>query len=257
MQILHKLELLVRQSCDQVFGQIADLTTRIKDDGSLVTATDLALQERLISELQAQWQYPVLGEEMSAAQQQALLADSTSGLWIVDPLDGTTNFASGVPYYAISIGLWQNGEITHALVYDPNRDECFTAAKGQGSWCNGVPISRHPAMPAADQAIANIDFKRLPATLATKIVTEHPFRSIRSQGSVALDLCWLANNRFQVYLHGGSRLWDYGAGMLIATEAGSRIEQFYAHPFDRHDASLTPFPIAGSNGGLDIGFLWH
>jgi len=106
------------------------------------------------------------------------------------------------------------------VIYDPIRDECFSAIKGKGAWLNGQKISRSDAPETLPDCIALIDFKRLPEKLAVKLVTNPPYRSQRSFGSVALDWCWLAMGRTHIYLHGKQMLWDYAAGFLIAEESG-------------------------------------
>ena len=200
------------------FGQIS---RQYKADKSIVTEADLATQNALIKELKKRWpDFEFLAEEMTAQQQEQHMAQAENGLWIVDPLDGTSNFASGIPYFAISIALYYKGHVRLGLVYDPNRDEAFTATDSTAATCNGHPLKPSDTPAELARAIGVIDFKRLPPELAKKLVTQQPFSSQRSFGSVALDWCWLAANRFHVYLHGRSNIWDYAAGELIFRQAG-------------------------------------
>lgn len=195
----------------------------IKSDNSLLTMTDLRLQQALSDLLQQRWpDVSFLGEEMDAGEQQQIWESSKAGLWCLDPLDGTSNFAMGIPFYAVSLALIQNQQVVLGLVYDPVRRECFSAAKGQGAWLNGAALQKPPAPEKLADAMAIVDFKRLPAELARRLASEQPFRSQRSFGSVALDWCWLATGRGQVYLHGRQNIWDYGAGQLIFNEAGGK-----------------------------------
>jgi len=192
-----------------------------KADGSLLTEADLAMQHSLAAELAARWPaLRLLGEEMPAATQQALLADTGDGLWVLDPLDGTSNFAAGLPLFGVSLALVRDGRVRLGLVYDPLSRECFTAIAGQGAWLNGEPLRLDCRRDALDDCLALVDFKRLPADLACRLASTAPYRSQRSLGSVALDWCWLAAGRLQLYLHGAQRLWDYGAGALVFSEAG-------------------------------------
>lgn len=192
-----------------------------KADGSLVTAIDVAMQQALRQRLQQQWpEYALLGEEMSLPEQQSLIDDSKAGLWCLDPLDGTSNFASGLPFFSVSLALLADGGIRLGVVYDPQRDELFAASEGQGATVNGRPLCCRKATTPLRDCIAVVDFKRLPTALAVRLVSAPPYRSQRSFGSVALDWCWLAASRYQVYLHGRQRLWDYAAGSLILAEAG-------------------------------------
>jgi len=191
-----------------------------KPDGSVVTEADLIMQEQLTSRLKEA--YPdidLLGEEMTADQQQSLLT-SSKALWCLDPVDGTSNFAAGVPYFSVSLALIENGIVTLGIVYDPIRDECFSAQLGQGAHLNKLPLSSKDTGLSLQRAIALIDFKRLSSELATQLVTEIPFGSQRSLGSIALELCWLAAGRGHIYLHAKQHLWDYAAAHLILSEAG-------------------------------------
>lgn len=200
--------------------QGTQLTDR-KADGSLVTATDLALQQAISRCLLSYFPHiQVLGEEMSEAEQEAVLA--TGLCWLLDPLDGTSNFSHGIPVYGVSCALLQQGEVIAGLVYDPNRKECFHALRGEGAWLNNQPLKRTVSEHSGQlkDAMAIIDTKRLDAPLAQAISQQHPYHSQRSFGSVALDWCWLAQGRIQTYLHGKQKLWDFAAGALIAQEAG-------------------------------------
>jgi myo-inositol-1(or 4)-monophosphatase len=191
-----------------------------KPDGSIVTDADMAMQQRLESALLQSFPgITLLGEEMSPEQQQMLLA-SGKPLWCVDPIDGTSNFAAGFPYFCVSIALIENGESTLGLVYDPIHDECFIGKKHSGATLNGEPLDVHSAPESLDKTIASIDFKRLPHDLSTRLIIDKPYASQRSLGSITLELCWLAAGRTHVYLHGKQHLWDYAAADLILREAG-------------------------------------
>jgi myo-inositol-1(or 4)-monophosphatase len=191
-----------------------------KQDGSFVTEADFLVQRNLSAWLAEQWpDIGFLGEEMESSKQRALL-DSECPIWCLDPLDGTTNFVSDIPYFCISLALVARGKVRLAIVYDPNRDECFSAIRGEGACLNGKPIGPHACRTGLAGSTALVDFKRLPKALSTRLVTETPYTSQRSFGSVALDLCWIAAGRCDVYLHGRSNIWDYAAGMLVLEESG-------------------------------------
>lgn len=192
-----------------------------KPDGSVVTEADLIMQNRIESELKQH--YPdiaLLGEEMTTEQQQSLLA-SNKPLWCLDPIDGTSNFAAGMPYFSISLALIHEGQPVAALVYDPIRDECFSAKAGQGTYLNGQKLEPKEVGLSLKQSIALIDFKRLTPELATRLITHRPYASQRSLGSIALELCWVAAGRGHIYLHAKQHLWDYAAAQLILNEAGA------------------------------------
>jgi len=203
----------------------------LKSDGSIVTEADLACQQAVAAALAARWpQIPLLGEEMAADAQQRLLEHAADGLWCLDPLDGTSNFAAGIPYFALALAYVRSGEVQLGLVYDPVRDECYSAARGQGAWLNGMPLrARATGLPLA-RCVAMVDFKRLAPPLATRLACSPPFASQRNFGSSALDWCQLAAGRGQLYLHGRQNLWDYAAGSLILAEAGGRAETLQGEP---------------------------
>lgn len=194
--------------------------TQQKSDGSLVTEADYAMQQNLENALQQHWpDIPLLGEESPPDQQQSLL-DTAERLWILDPLDGTSNFAAGLPFFAVSLALLEAGEVRLGVIYDPLHQECFYAEKQQGAWLNGKRLQAKPPRTPLQQGIGLIDFKRLAPPLAQQLVSQPPYASQRSLGSVVLDWCWVAAGRVHVYLHGKQKLWDYAAASLILSEAG-------------------------------------
>jgi len=224
-----------------------------KADGSLLTEADLSMQRTLTEKLKAHWpRYPLLGEEMPVDRQQALLANSGAGLWVLDPLDGTTNFAAGLPLFGVSLALVQDGRVVLGVVYDPISRECFSAIAGQGAWLNGELLRLDCPHERLADCVGLVDFKRLPAALACRLASDAPYRSQRSLGSVALDWCWLATGRMQLYLHGAQRLWDYGAGALVFAEAGGAGGRLAALDGDfQHDLTLSPrIGLAAGNAEL-------
>jgi len=213
--------MVITAAREELLPRFRQVGYRHKADDSLLTEADLAMQQRLAQEFSRRWpQIAFLGEEMGAEEQQRLLSGGEQGVWIVDPLDGTRNFASGLPFFSVSVALLLDGGVVLGVVYDPMRDECFSAAVGQGAYCNGMPLRALTSPQELRQTTTIIDFKRLAPELASRLVTERPFSSQRSFGSVAMDWCWLAAGRCHTYLHGAQRMWDYAAGLLIFTEAG-------------------------------------
>jgi len=205
---------------EELIPRFAKVKREHKADGSFLTEADLVMQQRIAGELIKQWPGTVfLGEEMNHDEQATLLS-SAKPVWCLDPLDGTSNFAAGIPYFSVSLALLESGKVTQALVYDPIRKECFTANEKNGARLNGKPLKLTEAGVNLNHATGLIDFKRLDAELATRLVTERPYASQRSFGSVALDWCWLAAGRCHLYLHGSSHIWDYAAGNYIFHLAG-------------------------------------
>jgi myo-inositol-1(or 4)-monophosphatase len=221
-QRIEQLAIQLKQAAfKEVKPRFQKIDCKKKTDGSLITQADLGCQQWLGESLKQNWpDIPLLGEEMTQQQQAELLANSEQGLWILDPLDGTANFAAGFPHFSISLALAQSAQIILGIVYDPIRDECFSAERGKGAWLNGKRLELYSSQTTLDESIAVVDFKRLTPALASALAVDPPFRSQRSLGSVALDWCWLAAGRGQIYHHGGQSLWDYAAGRLIFAEAG-------------------------------------
>lgn len=205
-----------------------------KKDGSIVTEADIAMQQRLASELQGLApEYRLLGEEMSEEEQGELITLGDEGLWCLDPLDGTSNFAAGIPFFGVSLALLLQRQSVLGLIYDPVRDECFTALRHEGAWLNGDPLRCRSACLPLRKALAVVDFKRL-GPMSAVLASRPPYSSQRNFGSVALEWCWLAASRYHVYLHGRQKLWDYAAGALILSEAGGQAETLGGEPlFDR------------------------
>lgn len=220
-----------------------------KADGSLFTEADLATQEALSLELRKIHPGAVVGEEMSEQEQIRQWLAGEDGLWCMDPIDGTSNFVNGLPYFAVSVALMRKGRSVLGVVYNPVADEIFYAEQGGGAFLNGekLPIKEH--VPPFRSAIANVDLKRLGPTLSRSICLQRPFSSQRNYGSCALEWCYTAAGRFDLYLHGGQKLWDYAAGCLILKEAGGHMcgfseDDFWAEPLWQRSA------IAALDNGL-------
>jgi myo-inositol-1(or 4)-monophosphatase len=224
---LNTLSRLLRTAAEaEILPRFRATTSTAKADGSLVTAADLGVQKRLTATLAEHWpDVALLGEEMDAAHQQQLL-DAGGPLWCLDPLDGTSNFTCGFPGFCISLALIQHGRAELAVVLDPVRDECFTAARGEGAQLDGTPLTPYAPGPTLGDCVAVVDFKRIPSARVAPLFRPGGFRSQRNLGAVALEWCWLAAGRFQLYLHGGQKLWDHAAGRLVAQEAGCATALF-------------------------------
>ena len=218
---LNSVEEIIRQVAqEEILPRFNRVGYEVKADGSLLTEADLSADARICQMLAAQ--YPdiaFLSEEMEQTQQEKLLRES-SYLWCLDPLDGTSNFAAGIPLFATSLALFVNGEVQLAITYDPVRDEMFSAQKGLGAWLNGHELRCHASGFALNKTIAIIDFKRLKPALLQRLLHDAPYKSQRNLGSCVLEWAWMAANRGHLYLHGGMKLWDLAAGTLILEEAG-------------------------------------
>lgn len=208
--------------------QIAAFGTGVRIDKkgtiNIVTEVDVAI-ERMFRALVAE-RFPdhdVLAEELDSASTGARCR------WVFDPLDGTTNFAHGVPIFCASLALEIDGEAVVGAVYDPNRRELFTAERGAGAWLNGQPIHTSEA----DAIVESLLVTGFPYT-----VHESPeidtflrvfgavlqrARAVRRLGSAAIDLCWVAAGRMEAFWEASLEPWDTRAGALIVEQAGGRV----------------------------------
>lgn len=190
----------------------------------LVTQADLASQEairQVVSE--AFPDHALLGEEEGLGHQARRAADFR---WIADPLDGTTNYVHGVPHYCVSVALERAGRLLVGVVYDPNRDECYTARAGGGAFCNGRRLACR-ATTRLDEALAAVGFPHnlRPDSPDLRVFLDVAPRcqSVRRMGSAALNLCYVAAGRFDVFWSFSTKTWDVAAGVLIVREAGGTV----------------------------------
>lgn len=207
-------------AAEEIMPRYLKVAHQRKSDGSLCTEADTATQAALTRKLQAILNVPVLGEEMPDGEQHALWQAGHDGLWCIDPIDGTSNFVRGLPYFAVSVALLRQGKSQLGVVYDPVTDEVFAAESGKGAFLNGELLVKRETAESLQQALANVDLKRLGARLVTQLASNPPYSSQRNFGASTLDWCYTAAGRYDVYLHGGQKLWDYAAGLLVLLEVG-------------------------------------
>ncbi|MDR0528455.1 MAG: inositol monophosphatase family protein [Zoogloeaceae bacterium] len=229
--------LVLRDQVERIAREIAEreilprflkVSGRVKQDGSLFSDADIAAQDALMTGLSRVKMLPVIGEEMSEGEQRVSWARGlTEGVWVLDPIDGSTNFLAGLPQFAVSIALMQGGVPVLGASWLPILREMYSAVRGCGVWINGRPVAR-PAFAKKEMAdvVAAIDFRRLPPGLALRLLRDAPIYSQRSFGSSVLDWCYLAAGRLDVITHGGECLWDYAAGQLMTEEMGGSVSVF-------------------------------
>jgi myo-inositol-1(or 4)-monophosphatase len=161
------------------------------------------------------------------AEESGKLVGSSDHAWFIDPLDGTVNYVHGLPIYSVSIAYAEGGKLRLGVVYDPMRDECFSAEFGKGAWLNGQPIhSSHT--PDLDHALLVTGFPYDIRTNPDNNLDHYAYFALHSQGvrrlgSAALDLCYVACGRFDGYWELWVKAWDVAAGGLIALEAGAAV----------------------------------
>lgn len=205
------------------------LTIHHKGEIDIVTEVDIACQKRIVELIEAE--YP--GDEVIAEEKENIYGENRNR-WIVDPLDGTTNYAHGYPFFCTSIAYEEEGEIILGVVYNPIFEELFVARKGQGAFLNGERI-QVSVIEDMKQALLSTGFPYdLPTSARNNIDNFLSFlylaQAIRRDGSAALNLCYLACGRFDGFWELKLHPWDVAAGCLVVTEAGGRVTDFRGNP---------------------------
>ncbi len=207
------------------FREVENLQVSSKGPGDFVSRADKAAEEILVEELMgARPNYGFLGEEGTSVE-----GKDPTRRWIVDPLDGTTNFLHGMPHWAVSIALEHKGEIVAGVVYDPAKDEMFYAEKGAGAWLNDSQRIRVSARRNMIECVfaTGVPFggrEYLPATLQDLARLMPRTAGVRRWGAASLDLAYVAAGRFDGYWERGLNAWDIAAGVLLVREAGGLVE---------------------------------
>jgi myo-inositol-1(or 4)-monophosphatase len=219
-----------------------DKLVEFKGRGNLVTIADKKSEELIVGGILNRYpSHSILAEESGATQPGASIQ------WIVDPLDGTTNFAHGYPFYCVSIGVEENGKPLCGAVYDPIREEMFTAARGAGAYCNGSRLKVSDVDSLSEGLLITgfpYNFReRLDTVLGQFGKFLVASQAVRRGGSAALDLCYVAAGRLDGFWELYLQPWDTAAGRVILEEAGGRVTSFKGEPF-----SVQMKEILGSNG---------
>ncbi|WP_239479931.1 inositol monophosphatase family protein [Actibacterium sp. 188UL27-1] len=238
--------LLAGQGLRVASRQLGGLTITEKTRGDFVSNADLQAEKVIFDHLMRHFpDYGWLGEETQER------ASGQDGLrWIVDPLDGTTNFLKGLPHWAVSIALFQGDDPRAALIYDPAKAEMFCAENGKGAYLNGQAITVSEAVPFSAAVVASGvpaggRTTYLPHCLDDLRQLMPQTAGLRRWGAAALDLAYVAAGRFDAYWERNLGPWDIAAGMLIVREAGGRFTPLWA---DQDVLSSGSF--LASNGAL-------
>ena len=203
------------------FGEVENLQVSIKGPGDFVSAADRKAEQIIRDELmQARPNYGWLGEESEPVD-----GKDPTRRWIVDPLDGTTNFLHGLPHWCVSIGLEHKGEIVAGVILDPIKDEIFVAEKGQGAWLNDRRIRVSARREIAEMIFATgVPWgasEELPKALGDMAKLLPRCAGVRRFGAAALDLAYVAAGRYDGFWERGLNAWDIAAGLCILREAGA------------------------------------
>ena len=226
------------------FGRITAITK--KGDINLVTEADLASEELIIERIRSYHpKHSILAEEGGDV---VTIGGGSTWKWIIDPLDGTTNYAHGYPCFCVTLALEHDGEIVLGVTYDPTRNETFAAEKGRGATLNGKPIRVSATEKLSEALIVTgfpYDFKH--RENFTRHITEFMLssRGVSRDGSAAIDMAYVACGRFDGFWEEGLNPWDVAAGKLLIEEAGGAITYYDGSKF-----SIYKPPICASNGRL-------
>ena len=214
-----------------------------KGDINLVTEADLASEALIIERIKSYYpKHAILAEESGEAK----IDGASEWKWIIDPLDGTTNFAHGYPCWCVTLALEHSGEVVIGVTFDPTRDELFAAERGRGASLNNKPIRVSETEELADALIVTgfpYDFKRRDdfARHLTEFLLNS--RGVRRDGSAAIDMAYIACGRFDGFWEEGLNPWDMAAGVLLIEEAGGHVSGY-----DNSQFSIYSPPILASNG---------
>jgi myo-inositol-1(or 4)-monophosphatase len=216
-------------------GKVKEIEFKAKN--SLVTEVDKLSEKIIISNIKKNFPTHDIFAEESGKD----LSDSDY-LWLIDPIDGTTNYAHAYPFFSISIALEVKGEVIAGLVYDPVKDEMFTAEKGKGAFLNGEPISVSKSNEIKHSHVCTGFMHEVEWMVEANIRHFGNFirraRAVRRDGSAALDLCYVACGRFDGFWELGLNPWDTAAAVLIVKEAGGHLCKFNGDAYSIYDKEI-------------------
>ena len=225
LNIMLKTARMAGRSLSKDFREVENLQVYRKGAGDFVSSADIAAEKIIRDELmEARPTYGWVGEESDEEE-----GKDPTRRWIVDQLDGTTNFLHGLPHWAVSIALEHKGEIISGVIYDPCKDEMFLAEKGIGAWMNETRLRVSARHSIADSLYATgIPFsgriEDLPETINDLKKLMPNCSGVRRYGAAALDLAYVAAGRYEGYWERNLNNWDIAAGVIIAREAGAMVE---------------------------------
>lgn len=220
-EISKEVGLFILEECRKI--ETTDI--EIKSQNSLVTYVDKTAEKKIIEALSS-----IIPEAGFIAEEGTTDKLGEEFNWIIDPLDGTTNFIHRIPTFCVSIALVKNNEIICGVIYEPNQDEMFTAWKNGGAFLNNNPIQVSTTDKLSESLLATgfpyYDYKRLEAYMDILKWLMHNSRGVRRIGSAAIDLAYVACGRFEAFYEYSLNPWDVAAGALIVEEAGGSVTDF-------------------------------
>lgn len=230
-------------------GELEEKHVNSKGVHDLVTHADEEAQRLVVATLEEAFpEHHILAEE-GALNETAGVSVADGHRWVIDPIDGTTNFTHGVPPYAVSIALQHRDELVVGVILDASRGELFTAVKGQGAYLNGARIEVSKTAVLDDSLVSTgfpyRSFSHVDTYLGVLRQFMKKTRGVRRPGAASIDLAYVACGRFDGFFETGLSPWDVAAGTVIVREAGGRVTDFKAQP-----EVLVKRQILATNGGL-------
>jgi myo-inositol-1(or 4)-monophosphatase len=247
------IEAVRSAAASEILPRYRTVVATHKDDGSLVTEADHAAQRMLARSLAAIEDVPLLGEEMTGAEHERIFA-AGGRFWCVDPLDGTRNFAHGIPTFAVSVALIEDARPLFGTVYDPIADEAFFAVRGAGAWLNHRPLRVPAQAPMLRDAVADVSLRAPFNAMRAAFKHRPPFARRVTGGSATLAWCHLAAARIDALISPSQKMWDYAAGALIADEAGASLSTLEDDDF-WETAGFVKSPVAARAAALQAEWL--
>ena len=237
INILEKICTKVSKIIIRDFGEIEKLQVSKKGPGDFVTKTDRKVEKIIIEELEkARPNYGFIAEESGQSK------NDSEFNWVIDPIDGTSNFMHGIPHFAVSIALEKKGEIISGMICDPIKNEIFYAEKGRGSYVNNRRI-RVSSRKNLDEIIGLYGCPPMSKIKGNKVFDQikkasMDIHKLRNYGSAALDFAYVASGRADFAWYDHLQYWDYAAGKIILLEAGGLISDFTGKSFEKKNETF-------------------
>ena len=226
--ILDQTVSIAERAADFIRGEFGKVTTAdiiTKDHNSLVSYVDREAEQMLVAELRE-----LLPEATFLTEEETVDQQRGTWQWIIDPLDGTTNFLHGLPHFSVSVALRHHDELVLGVVVDVIKRETFAGRRGGGVTRNGTPVRTRPNPDLSAALIATgfpyYDYSRVEQFQQTLECFMRQARGVRRFGSAALDLAWVACGRYDFFFEYSLHAWDMAAGILLVEEAGGRVRDF-------------------------------
>lgn len=243
---------IAKEAGGMIRDRVDSAETASKGFRDIVTESDLAAQKLIMERVSVKFPEHTFLAEEDEGDHAADLLDSTVPVWVIDPIDGTSNYSRGLPVYCVSIGVYFEGAVIVGVIYDPVHDELFAATQDSATTMNGQAVSPANITTMAESRIA-LDWSRAEELRAQSLLVldgvAHSCHTVRSVGSAALAFCWITIGRIDGYYNLDLKAWDVAAGGLILKQAGCRLTSIDGRTFDLTDK--TTWAVASNSNIYD------